>query len=493
MVIERRVEQLAEVVEYTDPICSWAWGTEPKLRLLHWRYGHRMSWRIVMGGLVGDASRGRADWDPLRAAGPMSKYWRRTSSYTGQPYPMPMHRMARSTDPAGRAVKAALLQGDDVAAAVLRRLRESTFVFGATPETPEQFRAAALGVSGLDLDRWIADCSGDAVALAYQADWEETSRPNDHVRFLTGDDIGIGSMKVSDGRERYAFPTVVFRGPGGEFTVPGWMPFAAYLNALEAAAPGSTGDARPGPSLDEAFGRWSVFTEQELVSVCGDSGGASLPDNVVAHFWGAGLVYFTEAEAAARRLPRIVPEHGQALADLAASMELAFSFVERIPDDGWFGVTPCAEWNVRALVNHMVGSAHMVSYGLRGDVIGPEFYGNHLGNDPVASYRAAIDEVVGLYRRDPAVLSRELALPWGSLTGAELAIMFAGDHLVHAWDVARSLHLPTDFDHGLVGRVRAFGDDYAARHRGPEMFADPVEPSVDASPMDLFAAFIGRR
>ena len=30
---------LVEVIEYTDPVCSWAWGSEPKLRLLRWRHG----------------------------------------------------------------------------------------------------------------------------------------------------------------------------------------------------------------------------------------------------------------------------------------------------------------------------------------------------------------------------------------------------------------------------------------------------------------------
>ncbi len=493
MMLEQRTEQLAEVVEYTDPICSWAWGTEPKLRLLQWRYGDRMSWRVVMGGLVHDASAGRVDWDPVRAAEPMSNYWRRSSAYTGQPYPMPMRRMARSTDPAGRAVKAARMQGEDVAGAVLRRFRESTFVFGSTPECAEQFCAAASGVAGLDLDRFMVDLAGDESAAAYQADWDETSRPNDHVRFLRGDEIGIGSMKVSDGRERYAFPTLVFRGPGGDFTVPGWMPFDAYIHALESAVPGITSDARPDPSMDEAFARWGVFTEQELSLVCGVHASAALPDGVVAHFWGGGLVYFSADEAVARGLPEVSPAQGKALADLVASMELAFSFVAQIPDDGWFGGTPCAEWNVRALVNHMVGSAHMVSFGLRGDTIGPEFYGNHLGRNPVASYREAIDEVVGLYRADPTALGRVLVLPWGTITGADLAIMFGGDHLVHAWDVARSLHLPTDFDHDLVARIRVFGDPYAARTRGPEMFDVAVEPAADASPMDRFAAFIGRR
>ena len=30
-----------DVVEYTDPSCSWAWGTEPKFRRLQWQYATR--------------------------------------------------------------------------------------------------------------------------------------------------------------------------------------------------------------------------------------------------------------------------------------------------------------------------------------------------------------------------------------------------------------------------------------------------------------------
>ena len=487
-----KAQPTVEVVEYTDPICSWAWGTEPKLRLLRWRHGHRLEWRTVMGGLVGDASNRRDGWDPVRAAEPMQAYWRRSSHYTGQPYPMPMHRMALSTDPAGRAVKAALVQGPDVAARVLRRFRESTFVFGSTPSDPSSFAAACAGVSGLDVEQWIADFASPASASAYQTDWEETRRPNDHVRFLEGDHVGIGSLKHSEGHDRYAFPTLVFTGPGGSHTVPGWMPYDAYVAAVEAAMNGATAAARPDPTVAEAFDEWGVLTANELVLLCGADAVESLPADVVAHFWGEGLVYFSALEATARGLPVVAPAAGQCLADLAQSMELAYSFVRQIPADRWDGPTTCAEWNVRALVNHMVGSAHMVSFGLTARPITPEFYGNHLGDDPVASYREAIDEVIGLYRADPALLMRTINVSWGTLTGADLAIMFAADHLVHAWDTARSLGLPTDFDHPLVARIRAFGDDYAEVHRGPGMFDAATTPPSDATPADRLAAHVGR-
>jgi protein-disulfide isomerase-like protein with CxxC motif len=49
-----------EAIEYTDIMCSWAWGSEPKLRLLRWRYEDRCDWRLVMGGLVGDRTKNPA-------------------------------------------------------------------------------------------------------------------------------------------------------------------------------------------------------------------------------------------------------------------------------------------------------------------------------------------------------------------------------------------------------------------------------------------------
>src|SRR3982751_1047041 len=108
-----------EVTEYPDAVCSTAWGAEPLLRRLDWRHGHHIAWRKVMGGLVGDASTGKAAWDRVSAAEPMRAYWKRVWHLTGMPYPNPMRLMLRSTDPLGAAVKAAELQGQAVADAVL--------------------------------------------------------------------------------------------------------------------------------------------------------------------------------------------------------------------------------------------------------------------------------------------------------------------------------------------------------------------------------------
>lgn len=289
-----------EAVEYTDCVCSTAWGAEPLLRRLDWRHGHHIEWRRVMGGLVGNAASGKENWDRIGAAEPMRAYWKRVWRLTGMPYPNPMRIMLQSTDPAGLAVKAAERQGEDVAEAVLRRFREQIFVFGIGPQTPDEFDAATMGVPGLDHARWRADQASPDVAAAYRADWQETREPNDYVRALKHDSLMNGELKHSEGHDRYALPTVIFRGPGGEHTVAGWVPYEDYAAGLEAALPGATADPRPDPTPEEAFARWGMLTAKELAFLCGE--GATPPTGTVTYDWGDGVVYFTAAEAEARGL-----------------------------------------------------------------------------------------------------------------------------------------------------------------------------------------------
>jgi protein-disulfide isomerase-like protein with CxxC motif len=289
-----------EVVEYTDCVCSTAWGAEPQLRLLDWRHGHHMTWRKVMGGLVGNAATGKEGWDRISAAEPMRAYWKRVWHLTGMPYPNPMKLMLQSTDPAGQAVKAAELQGQEVAHAVLRRFREQIFIFGTGPQTPDEFDAATVGVPGLDHARWRFDQARPEVAAAYKADWTETRQPNDYVRNLKHDSPMNGELKHSEGHDRYALPTLIFRGPGGDHTVAGWVDYEEYVAGLEAALPGATADARPDPTPDQALARWGVLTSKELSFLCGE--GAPPPSAAVVHDWGDGVVYFSGSEARVRGL-----------------------------------------------------------------------------------------------------------------------------------------------------------------------------------------------
>ena len=86
---------------------------------------------------------------------------------------------------------------------------------------------------------------------------------------------GKGNAKPDGDGWRYVFPTILFRGPGGEHTVPGWQPWERYVEAMEAAEPGSTADPRPDPTVEEALALWPTATAHELDVLC--AGGTRMP------------------------------------------------------------------------------------------------------------------------------------------------------------------------------------------------------------------------
>jgi hypothetical protein len=148
---------------------------------------------------------------------------------------------------------------------------------------------AVQGTPGLDVERFERDLQGPEALAAYRADWEETRTPNAYVRDLQGGWPGIGNLKQTDGLDRYAFPTLLFRGPGGEHTVPGWCAFGEYIEAMEKAVPGSAVAPRPDPTPNEAFERWPLLTAAELEILCGPN--TEPPSGVKTYDWGDGMVY----------------------------------------------------------------------------------------------------------------------------------------------------------------------------------------------------------
>jgi predicted DsbA family dithiol-disulfide isomerase len=272
-----------DVIEYTDAMCSWAWGTEPKLRLLRWRFDDQInSWRRVMGHLVEDEY--MPDRDRVAGAPKLEEYWKVVCDQTGMPRPAPLHRTTAGSRASGELVKAAELQGGAVAGEVLRRLREATFVHGEPPDTPQRAMEACANIRGLQAEALAAAADSTEVVEAYQRDIDETRSPNDHVLELEGDRPGIGrAREAKDGRMRFVFPTVVVRSSddrpnGGEITVPGWMPYDDYERAMFASGARPTERTRSRPTPAEAFERWPSLADHEFRFLCGPD--ATVPPTV---------------------------------------------------------------------------------------------------------------------------------------------------------------------------------------------------------------------
>lgn len=250
-----------EVVEYTDPLCPWAWGSEPVFRGLRAALAGRVRWRRVHGVLF-DADDDPAP-DPAAETAWYARHVEEIGAHTGAPWARRLSRVAATSWPASLTAKAAELQGEEVAGRVLRRLRETVFVLGEPADTAELALAAVRGTPGLDPVRLAADAATGDVLERVRADRAEARRPVREVLSVRSPSPHPGAAKdTGDGGHRYALPTLLVRSPAGRRVVPGWRPYEEYAAAFEELGPGLPCAPAPLPP-SEALRRYRSLTDPE--------------------------------------------------------------------------------------------------------------------------------------------------------------------------------------------------------------------------------------
>ncbi|MGD9702446.1 MAG: TIGR03086 family metal-binding protein [Acidimicrobiia bacterium] len=168
--------------------------------------------------------------------------------------------------------------------------------------------------------------------------------------------------------------------------------------------------------------------------------------------------------------------------------------VERVPADRWASPTPCEDWDVRALVNHIVGELRWMPPILDGKTIaevGDRFDGDLLGEDPVTTYRSAMSDALEACKR-PGVLGNTVHLSFGDVPGTEYLGQVTSDLTIHSWDLARGAGLDARLDRELVGAVYEFMAPQADAWRGAGVFGPPVEVAKDADAQERLLAITGR-
>jgi uncharacterized protein (TIGR03086 family) len=142
--------------------------------------------------------------------------------------------------------------------------------------------------------------------------------------------------------------------------------------------------------------------------------------------------------------------------------------------DQWAAQTPCTEWDVRALVNHVVGANRrytMLLHGATTDEVEATRAVDHLGDDPVASFAATAAELTAAFS-EPDAMARTARHRAGERTGAQLLQMRVLDIALHTWDLAWAIRAGESLDPDVVAFALTFQDTLdAARQRGA--FAPP--------------------
>ncbi|GAB3434855.1 DinB family protein [Flindersiella endophytica] len=160
----------------------------------------------------------------------------------------------------------------------------------------------------------------------------------------------------------------------------------------------------------------------------------------------------------------------------------------------WRAATPCAEWDVRALVNHMVYEHLWVPPLLDSatiEEIGHRFDGDQLGDDPVARWEKVTATAIAQLSV-PGVLHRAVHLSYGDVTAGEYCAQLTIDITVHAWDLAQAIGVDDRLDVELATRAYHWTLPQLARQTASGLFADPVGVPEDADPQTKLIALCGR-
>jgi uncharacterized protein (TIGR03086 family) len=157
--------------------------------------------------------------------------------------------------------------------------------------------------------------------------------------------------------------------------------------------------------------------------------------------------------------------------------------------------TPCASWDVRALVNHLVHDVRQFTAAVHGGESGPKD-ADVIGDDWAGAYRQAASALLAAWRR-PGALEGTIRLPFGDFPATWRLGQQIADLAVHGWDVAKATGQPTDLD----PEVGQFALDWSRENLKPEFrgdeasgraFGPEVAVAADAALYDRLAGFFGR-
>jgi cystathionine beta-synthase len=166
-----------------------------------------------------------------------------------------------------------------------------------------------------------------------------------------------------------------------------------------------------------------------------------------------------------------------------------------VPSDRWSAPSPCADWDARGVLGHIV-DMHAAMLAPLGRSLSPA---PSLEEDPVAAFISARADVEALLD-DPATSSREIGSPMGPTTvERHVDEVASADMIVHRWDLARAAGLDDTIDPAEVDAMLPTAESMPEVMRtpgafGPDIvvFGPLVELPPDASKQDRLLGLLGR-
>jgi len=177
------------------------------------------------------------------------------------------------------------------------------------------------------------------------------------------------------------------------------------------------------------------------------------------------------------------------------ALEATGRIVANVAPRQWTAPTPCAAWDVHALVNHLVAGnlwAAELAGGRTVEEVGDRLDSDLLGTDPRRAYDASAAAASAAFAA-PGALETPCAVSYGPVSGAVYASHRFLDVLIHGWDLAVSTDQDTMLDPALVDACHEVAAPQADVLRASGVFGERIEPPGSSDAQARLLAMLGRR
>jgi uncharacterized protein (TIGR03086 family) len=171
------------------------------------------------------------------------------------------------------------------------------------------------------------------------------------------------------------------------------------------------------------------------------------------------------------------------------------AYIAAVRSEQWTDPTPCTEWNVKQIANHLIGENLWAVELLGGRTIaevGNRLEGDAAGNDPAGAYAASVRSA-SLECTAPGAMEATCHLSFGDYSGSDYAAQLFMDTLIHGWDIAKATGQNARLDPELVEACLPIAEQLTKQFRSAGVFGDNLPVSGDADPQTRLLALVGRR
>lgn len=176
-------------------------------------------------------------------------------------------------------------------------------------------------------------------------------------------------------------------------------------------------------------------------------------------------------------------------------MGIAARHIASVTPDQWGNDTPCGEWDVRDVTNHLIYEnlwAAALFAGKTIEEVGDRLEGDLTGDDPSVEFAKSVEAATAIVSA-PGAMVANCHISGGDVPGSEYACQLFMDLFIHGWDIATGAGQDQTLDPGLIALCMPVAERVRASIVDSDAFGNDIRGDTSDNPQTQLLAILGRQ